>query len=283
MATIYRPVYKDTFYTTTAASLNYKIVFNNETIFTGRAVRMPNQDSISINVNKICQDYLHQSLNTILTGGTTETNTYAAGTFYLKDSNNNTLQDYKFIHCYDYDFTWTGTTGITLSNPISDTYAPGMKVLTTRINSSRNVSTTASTPIKTTGCVSYALYYVNARGGWDAFAIRGSAKKKDAITAYKMDKAFDNNTREYEEMRYISEIKTSYELNTHYLTDEESLNLAKNLIGSNMVYLHNLVDGTIKPVVITDTTATYQTYQTNGRKLCQYKINVAESQSKIRR
>ena len=72
-------------------------------------------------------------------------------------------------------------------------------------------------------------------------------------------------------------------MNTHYLSDEEAANLSKNLVGSNMVYLHNLMDGTIRPVIITDTQVTYQTYQTNGKKMAQYKINIVESQSKIRR
>lgn len=281
MAVIYAPVYKDTYYTTTAASLDYKIYRGSELIFTGRAVKMPNQDNIRINVNKVCQDYLWQNLEFPL--GTTQEHTNAAATFYIKNAADTTLQDYRFIDCYDYDFTWTGTTGTTLSQPICDTYAEGVKVPTTKISgSTRVIKTTFANPVHTT-CCRYALIYTNTRGGWDVFCIQGAAKKKDAITQYSMDKAFDNNTKEYENFRYISEIKTSYELNTHYLSDEQSENLAKNLIGSNLVYLQDLTEGTIKPVVITDTTASYQTYQTNGKKMCQYKINVVESQSKIRR
>lgn len=280
MATIYRPVYADTYYTTTASTLAYQIFRGDDLIFSGRAVRMPSQDSIRINVNKVAQDYLWQNLEFPL--GSTQTHTNAAATFYLKNTAGTTLQDYRFIDCYDYDFTWTGTTGTTLSNPICDVYADGVKVPTTRVNSSRNVTTAFDNPIQTT-CAQYALYYVNARGGWDAFVIQGTAKKKDAITQYTMDKAFDNRTRDFETFRYISEVKTSYELNTHYLSDEQASNLAKNLIGSNLVYLQDLVSGDVKPVLITDTTANYQTYQTNGKKMCQYSINVVESQSKIRR
>ena len=81
----------------------------------------------------------------------------------------------------------------------------------------------------------------------------------------------------------LTEIQTVYELNTHYLTDEQSENLAKNLLGSNLVYLHDFTDGVVRPVVIQDKAVTYQTYQTNGKKLAQYKITVAESQIKHRR
>lgn len=278
---IYAPVYRDTYYTTTASTLDYRIEYEGQVVFAGRAVAMPSQNQIRININKVAQEYLGQSISFPMSSS--QTHDEAAGTFVLKDSNGNTLESYRFIHCYDYDFSWAGQTGVTLSNPICDTYVSGCKVPTTKVSSTTGVVTTFSNPIHTAGCVKYVLYYVNARGGWDAFAIQGTAKKKDSITQYTMDKAFNNTTREFENMRYISEIKTSYELNTHYLSDEESENLAKNLIGSNMVYLQSMLDGKVKPVVITDTTATYQTYQTNGKKLCQYKINVVESQSKIRR
>lgn len=138
-------------------------------------------------------------------------------------------------------------------------------------------------PRVTNQCINYVLYYVNARGGWDSFCIQGSGLKKENITAYTTDRSYNNNTMEFEQMRNVTEIQTVYELNTHYLTDEQSENLAKNLLGSNMVYLHDFTDGTIKPVIIQDKAVTYQTYQTNGKKLAQYKITVAESQIKHRR
>lgn len=279
---VYAPIYKDTYYTTTAETLTFNILFEGNVIFNGKAYRMPNQENLRININKVCQSYLSQNINTIFTGATSETNSMAIGEFTLRNGTT-ILETYTFLNCYDYDFNWTGQTGVTLSQPISDVYGYGMRVLTTRIDGSRNVVTSASTPAHTDNCIQYGLYYVNRRGGWDALGIRGTAKKKEAITQFTTDRSFDNNTREFEANRYLAEIKTSYELNTHYLTDEQAENLAKNLLSSNLVYLHNLKDGTIVPVIITDTSVSYQTYQTNGKKLCQYKINVTESQSKLRR
>ena len=55
------------------------------------------------------------------------------------------------------------------------------------------------------------------------------------------------------------------------------------LVGSIKVYLHNIDEGWVKPVVISDSNVDYQTYTTNGRRLSQYKITVQESQSKIRK
>lgn len=277
---VYAPVWKDTYYTSGDEVLNYTIEYGGEVIFSGKAQRMPN-DILRININRVCQNYLRQNIATLFGSASSETNPNAIGTFYLK-SGTTTLETYMFLYCYDYDFDWTGRTGTTLSNPICNDYAAGMRVLSTRINSSRNVVTTAL-DANGTVCADYGLYYVNARGGWDAFAIQGTGLKKESITQYTTDRSFNNTTREFEANRYMSEIKTSYELNTHYLSDEQSANLAKNLISSNLVYLHNLKDGTIKPVIITDNSVSYQTYQTNGKRLSQYKINVTESQSKLRR
>ena len=142
----------------------------------------------------------------------------------------------------------------------------------------------------------YVLYYQNSYGGWNSFVVEGTVVKKDNITQYTTDKVFDNNTYQFEKDRYVSEIQTGYELNTGLLNDYQSANLAKNLLSSNKVYLHCLGEGYItngvnwysipsfiKPVVITDTSITYQTYQTNGKKLANYKINVVDSQTKLRK
>lgn len=281
---IYRPVYRDTYYESTESTLSYYVVYNGETIFAGRAQKLPSAQGIKVNINKIAQDYLHQDLTRILAGSATTTATTAMGTFSLYNASTSTkMEDYMFLHCYDYDWNWTGTTGVTLSQPICNEYAPGSKVLNTKINSSRNVVTTASTPTNIVGCSRYNLMYVGARGGWNTFTIQGGVQKKDTITQFLTDKTFDNTTMEFEANRYLSEIKTSYVLNTHQLTDEQSENLAKNLLSSNMVYLHDLLENKIIPVIITDTAVTYQTYANNGKKFAQYKINVTESQSKLRR
>ena len=280
---VYASVWKDTYYTTTASTFNYTITDeNNNTIFAGRAQKMPGQENIRININKVCQDYLWQELDAILGGGNLESQNGAIRQFHLKNQTGGTEETYSFLLCYDYDFNWTGQTGVTLSQPIDERLISGMTALTTRIIAGRVVTTTASAPTKTT-CGDYGLYYLNRRGGWDAFAIQGTGVKSEAITQYLTDKAFDNNTREFEANRYLAEIKTSYVLNTHYLSDEQAENLAKNLLSSNFVYLHCLKTGEIKPVIITDTSVTYQTYQTNGKKMAQYKIAVTESQSKLRR
>lgn len=293
MATITAPIWKDTYYTTTANTVNYSIRLDGETIFTGKGVKYPGADDMQLNINKICRNYLECDiaglLETMPSSNTNLDHPNAQRTFNFYTGSTK-VNDYVFYQDYSYtnDKPTTGSS-IIVSSPINGHYVSGMlKVRTYRGTSSYYTTGSASsstglgytTRVK---CVPYVLYYLNSYGGWDAFAIEGTGIKKDAYTTYKTDQSYNNTTLQFETNKYVQEIKTSYELNTGLLNDEQSANLAKNLLGSIKVYLQNIDEGWIKPVIITDSNATYQTYQTNGRKLCQYKINVQMSQSKIRK
>ena len=293
MATITAPIWKDTYYTTTADTVNYSIRLDGETIFTGKGVKYPGADDMQLNINKICRNYLECDIATLLTtmpSSNTNLNHPNAQRTFNFYTGSTKVNDYVFYQDYSYtnDKPTTGSS-IVVSNPINGHYVSGMlKVRTYRGTSSYYTTGSASsstglgytTRVK---CVPYVLYYLNSYGGWDAFAIEGTGIKKDAYTTYRTDQSYNNTTLQFETNKYVQEIKTSYELNTGLLSDEQSANLAKNLLGSIKVYLQNIDEGWIKPVIITDSNITYQTYQTNGRKLCQYKINVQESQSKIRK
>jgi hypothetical protein len=293
MATITAPIWKDTYYTTTADTVNYSIRLDGETIFTGKGVKYPGADDMQLNINKICRNYLECDiaglLETMPSSNTNLDHPNAQRTFNFYTGSTK-VNDYVFYQDYSYtnDKPTTGSS-IVVSNPINGHFVSGMlKVRTYRGTSSYYTTGSASsstglgytTRVK---CVPYVLYYLNSYGGWDAFAIEGTGIKKDAYTTYKTDQSYNNTTLQFETNKYVQEIKTSYELNTGLLSDEQSANLAKNLLGSIKVYLQNIDEGWIKPVIITDSNITYQTYQTNGRKLCQYKINVQMSQSKIRK
>ena len=201
-------------------------------------------------------------------------------------SNGYNLENYLIYYDYSYNYDKDIEGNVITSNPVNGHYVDGMlKPKTIRIstNSSNQVYTdNDSTDYDVQGCGNYVLYYLNTYGGWDAFLIEGNVVKKDGITSYSIDRAFNNTSIEFENKRYISEIKTSYEMSTGYLTDEQSENLAKNLIGSNMVYLHDLKEGVIKPVVIDDKSVTYQKYSNTG-KMAKYTLNISDSQQKIRR
>lgn len=142
----------------------------------------------------------------------------------------------------------------------------------------RVISLSGKTIYSVTACGDVALYYLNAAGGWDAFLIRGKVLRTDKMTQGDYYKSFDNRTIEFGKSRWLNEVRPSWELHTSYLTDNQAERLVRNLLPSTQVYLHDLVDNVYYPVVITDTSAEYKTYENQGNKLVAYTIKVEGSQ-----
>ena len=285
MATLIKaPIWQDIYYTSTAYTmLEYTINRQDRTIvYAGRAYQRPGQNGISINVSKICQDYVKDSFSDIdfrTATGTTYTHPDAYVAFELRErSTGNLLNTYGFVYDWSYE-AWDGYPR-TVSNPINDHTVTGMYSFTTSFSSGNVLSTEIGMVATGNCCGDIALYYKNRKGGWDSFLIEGNVTKKDDYTKYTYNRSFNNNTLEFENGTYHSQIITSYILNTGWLTDAESDNLAFNLLSSNEVYLHNLITDQVYPVVVKDNSATYKTYKNNSRKLVNYQINVEESQRK---
>jgi hypothetical protein len=287
MPTIKAPIWQDIYYTSTAFSaLSYAVqIVGAQTIYTGRAFRKPYASAITINITKICQDYIKDSFRDV------DFRNYLGSVYvhpgsYLEFNllnleNGTVLGTYCFVYDWSYE-EWNGNAR-TVSNPINNHKMAGMYDFTTVCRNSGDTMELATSVFKTTTgntCGEIALYYKNRKGGWDQFLIEGTVTKKDEYTKYTYNRSFNNNTLEFENGTYHSQIITSYVLNTGWLNDQESDNLAFNLLSSNEVYLHNLCTDKVYPVVIKDNTATYKTYKNNSRKLVNYQINVEESQRK---
>ena len=275
------PIYKDTYYTASTSVLQYTIYCGDNIVFSGRAYRMPSQDNIKININKVCKDYLHQDLDSILGGSSSQTNDYACRTFTLKNSGGTTLETYKFLLDWDYDHTWSGQSA-TLSEKINGHYASGQYKLSTSVSTGGTVTTTRTNSSLYTKevCADFVLHFVGARGGWMSFCFEGRCTKYDGVKQYLYDKAFNNNTKEFEKTNYLNEITTTYKLNTGVLTENESMAFAKNLCSTTKAYLQIISEGKVIPVLVTDTNIQYK--QDLGNDVITYEVNVKESQSKIK-
>lgn len=130
-------------------------------------------------------------------------------------------------------------------------------------------------------CYEYCLYYVNAFGGWDSLLIQGNTLKSDNITSSYYMKNFNNNTIQFEKVKYNNVMTTNYQLYTDWFNDDEQSRL-HHLLESTEVYLHNLVTDEILPVVITNNTCDWKTFSNNGKKMWYNTINVEVSQQRIR-
>lgn len=143
-----------------------------------------------------------------------------------------------------------------------------------------NVTRTETYKIENT-CKNYCLYYLNARGGWDWLVIDGVSTKEYVYDRKNYQKNYDNTRREFGLTTYRNNIKEAWSLNTGYLTDTQSEKM-HNIFGSLSVYLHDLVNDTITPVVITDKKSTEKTFKNQNRRMYNYTINVESSQDKYR-
>ena len=292
-------IWRDTYYTSTADTQQYSLYVNGENIFNGKAYKAPDEDRLRINISKICQDYLDcdMPINTLTVSAMTLTHDNAFKVFKMVNENNVPLETFRFLYGWNYDMNDEipdpAESEIVLSNPVNGHFSGNQwRPLTAYRNSG---STRFETGWVVTSnydnddyeteipCGEWAVIYLNARGGWDSFLFEGTESRTDEVNQHILNKSFDNNTSEYETDRYISEINTYHELNTGWLTDEEAKNFAWNFLNSNKVYLHNLITDEIKPAILTDNSVMYQTYQTNGKRMAQYKVKIKESQQKIRK
>lgn len=292
-------IWRDTYYTTTADTQQYYLQVNGENIFYGKAYKAPDDDRLRINISKICQDYLdcEMPINTLTTSAMTLTHENAFKVFKMYNDNNYPIETYRFLYGWNYDnydeVPDPAENVIVLSNPVNGHFSGNQwRPYTTYGNSGSTRDNTGWVKTETYGsdeyetevpCGKWAVIYLNARGGWDSFLFEGTESRTDEVNQHIINKSFNNNTSEYETDRYISEINTFHELNTGWLTDEEAKNFAWNFLNSNKVYLHNLITDEIKPAILTDNNVKYQTYQTNGKRLAQYKVKIKESQQKVRK
>ena len=120
----------------------------------------------------------------------------------------------------------------------------------------------------------YALYYVNAYGGWDSLAIRGNITQTDNMQS----QTYKNKTNG--KVKYLNTITPTWQLYTDDMNDGSKMH---HLLESTEVYLHNLETDEIVPVVITDSNCVYKTYANQGNKRFHYTINVEASNYKIRK
>ena len=134
-------------------------------------------------------------------------------------------------------------------------------------------------------CGRYAIYYTNAFGAWDAYLFESKkCIRKDTLGSFEYHTDY-LNTDPYGRGRrkYVTEVVPAWTLYTTPMTDEEAERFAKHVVPSQNVYLHDLDEDVLYPVVITDNTVDWKTRANNGRKLITYTLNVKASQDIVRR
>lgn len=90
----YNSIWRDTYYTAATPSLVFMIIRGGTVIYSGKAVRMPGEEVLKININKVCRNYLSSDIRVLLeTTSSSTINSDAYQTFQLLDSAGTTLED----------------------------------------------------------------------------------------------------------------------------------------------------------------------------------------------
>ena len=293
--------------------INYYISYDGTVVYTGRAYSM-GQTNLEIYYNHLCKSFLSNRID--FTSGF-QTVTDWLGNFPISSPELGNIASVNFFEDYSYENRHMTNT-MTLNNPIINEVVDGSFVpfsffvtgLSGEISVMENGLPATSFTIsdneqhryfitaeqgKTyealgtrykaiSACdARYSLYYVNSYGGVDVLPFKGrSFKKTDNITRLNYSRSFRNNTLEFENVNYMNEIKPAWELNTSFMTDEQSKKMHE-LVESTIVYLYDAEEQTYTPVVMTDKKLEYKTYFNQGRKFYTYTVNVEESQSRERR
>ena len=127
----------------------------------------------------------------------------------------------------------------------------------------------------------YVLYYVNPFGGYDWFNHIAKTTQKDNLQTYNYIQNVDNTTINFGKNRYLTEINKTFEFTTKWVKDDES-NRMWYLLESNKVWLHDVVENKIYPIVLTDTSVDYK-QKTPNQKIIQYTFNATISHSRVRK
>ena len=134
-----------------------------------------------------------------------------------------------------------------------------------------------------TDCAAYALYYINAYGGWDTFLVEGNAQISDALKHNDVAVEYDNSHGEARGVRdFVVELDRDFVFHTGYLYDSESLRM-HHLLNSPDVYLWDFAAQKMVPLVLTGTATPYKTFNSNGRKMVDYTIQARLAKQMVRR
>ena len=283
-------------------------------LFKGKAYLPPDSDRVLVNINKICQNYMSENPN-IFDGSVGFSHSF--NEFKLKNGYGTLLHTYRFINDWSYKELTLGVK----TNPIIPHIGDGQKLFfsafatdkksiswgmryydgTIDYNNTEYITNDFSTLVVTESrqkyvntfyfgdksftvlpkCqCKYVLYYVNPYGGYDWLPITGKVVRKDKIETFVYTKNYNNTTADFGKNRYLANISVTYNLNTGWLTQEQSDRMWE-VLESNTVWLHNLEEDSIYPVMITDTNIEHKQKFGKKRRL-NYSINVELSHTRER-
>lgn len=317
-----KPIWKDYYVTLgTADSVDFRITCDGEVIYVGRSHRRPSENANKVRINNIVADYLagNGSISGVigiqtLLGGVWDTiaeETFTNDWSYDYDYDPATMGMSFPINGHIAYGQWviyslysgssiqyqvtkangsistitvqtgvpTGLTGSSFEEAVGDNNVI-FKVADTN---ARKMTIGGREYRIVGGCHRYALYYQNAYGGWDTFLIEGNHLQEDSLTRHTREAEYDNrNIGNRGRVNYVNEIDKSFTFHTSWLNDEQSSRM-HHLLNATNVFLYDIAEEEMIPVILENTGTQHKTYKNNGAKLVNYEIKVTIAQERMRR
>ena len=134
-----------------------------------------------------------------------------------------------------------------------------------------------------TSCATHALYYINAYGGWDFLLMQGRTIETDVYSRKVFKRGYDNRSVQNRgTVNHINEINKTYVLHTGHLLGDQGQRM-HHLLGSTDVFMFDIANQRMIPVVINDGECRYKSYGSEGGRLVDYEISVSVAQNRMRR
>ena len=283
-------------------------------IYSGKAYRRPSGE-LTVRVNDILADYLSQALPDLsLPNGNDEVVPFVASFYY--DDGNGPAETWEVAADWSYDTGHDPDTDSYIAE-VDGVLVPGMPLVFSAygevqidtydadgtlvysgylgtlgkgsnfvVNPGTAVSivTDAGTwAVRSDVCADYALYYVNAFGGWDFLAVQRRVDTRYDYDRKRYRRDYDNSVPENRgTVEYQNGVTKRWTVRTGWLSDEQSARM-QHLLGSTQVYLYDIAAGTAIPVVINNTEAPVKTYRGEGAQLVAYELEVELAREQVRR
>ena len=302
-------------------SAAYQVTADGEVIYSGTAFRRPGAAELSVRLNDVCADFLSNPLPSLKSGSGTETQAAPElvrtfGVQILLGGTVSEVAEVKFSADWSYDPDWplTGLANdsivplldrrqrLVLTSYAANTYLvrieavegpnPSLRVgegmttaynVTVNLSNARSVTCGSLTWQVADTCCRYALYYLNAHGGWDSLLVRGASSVSDSMERSTAWRDYDNSDpRNRGRVNWRNSVTRMWTLHTGWLTDAQAAKM-HHLLESTDVYLLDLETQELRAVVLTDTDAPVKTFKGEGRRLVDYALNAQCAQDIERR
>lgn len=306
------PIWKDYIISVVAEVVEFSVYYDNNEIYTGKAYRKPNAQSIEIKINDICADFLHRSFPENFPNNGELITPYFFN-FDVATRTNDGIEattEIQFVYDWSFDYLSNTNTERLITAPILRKIPQGapfiisstaefminglpyqielpnmLSAFTRAEGESISVDTREESLVYEVvgGCHRYMLYYLNAYGGWDFLLVEGKERQTDNYTRHTIEQTYNNDqSRNRGTRNYRNDIARKWVLHTLWIDDAGARNM-HHLLGSTDVYLYDMQDEQLYPITIANTSCEYKSYRNNGNQLTRYDIEATLAQNLIRR